>query len=146
MWPNLPSFWGGVALRPNLTGQPLLTFESQRNNPSSVPGVTTTRYLNPSPSAFSLPDSATASNPFGDAGRNLVRSHAFFQTDLGVQKNFPFRFINEDARLEFRAEFFNVLNKTNFRAANHNANSPGFGTITISFALRQIQVALKLVF
>jgi hypothetical protein len=141
---NLPSFLGGVALRPNLTGQPLLTSESQRNNPSSVPGVTTTRYLNPS--AFSLPDSATASNPFGDAGRNLVRSHAFFQTDLGVQKNFPFRLINEGARLEFRAEFFNVLNKTNFRAVSPNAKSPKFGTITRSFAPRQIRVALKLVF
>jgi hypothetical protein len=48
------------------------------------------------------------------------------------------------ARLEFRAEVFNLLNKTNFRAANGNRSATAFGTITATYDPRQIQFGLKL--
>ncbi len=85
------------------------------------------------------------SRPFGTAGRNIGRSHALYQLDLGLQKSFPLP-INEATRVEFRAEFFNLLNKTNFRAANGDRSAAAFGRISSTFPARQIQFALKVVF
>lgn len=80
--------------------------------------------------------------PFGNAGRNIGRSHAFFQTDLGLFKEFPLP--REGSRVEFRAEFFNLFNRSNFLAANSNRSSASFGRISGTFPARQIQFALKL--
>jgi hypothetical protein len=140
---NLPSFIGGVALRPNLVGNPLL------------PGGDRTidRWFNTE--AIRLP---TQDRPFGNAGRNLGRGPAFYQFDLGLQKNFALPVINEVAKLEFRAEFFNLLNQTNFGTPSGTATgivfnadgtlrtAGGFGTIRSANPARQIQFALKLSF
>lgn len=140
---NLPSFLGGVALRPNITCDPTNT--GDRANP-------TRDYFNPS--CFSRPP-VTA--PFGNAGRNIARSDRYFNLDLALQKQFRIP-ITEQTRLDFRAEFFNVFNKTNFQAANSDAgqitfNASGqvvstgnFGVISSSFPARQIQFALKFTF
>lgn len=140
---NLPSFLGGVALRPNVTCDP--TNSGDRANP-------TREYFNPS--CFSRPP-VTA--PFGNAGRNIARSNSYFNLDLALQKQFRIP-ITEQTRLDFRAEFFNLFNKTNFQAANSDVgqitfNSGGqvvstgsFGVINSSFPARQIQLALKFTF
>ena len=139
---NLPSFLGGVALRPNLVGDPILPKEER----------TIDRYFNAE--AVRLPP---VTNPFGNAGRNIARSPSFYQLDLGLQKSFALPF-NEASRIEFRAEFFNLLNKTNFGAPNGNASglvfdpsgrltaTGGFGQIRSTFPARQIQFALKVSF
>jgi len=62
-----------------------------------------------------------------------------------VQKQFRIP-ITELTRLELRAEFFNVFNRTNFQAANPDITSAAFGTINSTFSARQIQVALKFSF
>jgi len=54
--------------------------------------------------------------------------------------------ITEGRNLQFRAEAFNVLNKTNFQAAASNISTSTFGTITKTFPSRQIQLALKYTF
>lgn len=127
---GLPSFLGGVALRPNVTGNPLAD-ESERS---------IDKYFDPT--RVSLPD---PTQPFGNAGRNIVRGYSFYQMDLGLQKKFalPFR---EGAAFEFRAEAFNLLNKTNFGAPNGDRNSGAFGTIRSTFQARQIQFAAKIIF
>ena len=139
---NLPSFIGGIALRPNLVGNPLLS-----------DGRTIDRWFNTE--AIRLP---TQDQPFGNAGRNLGRGPSFYQFDLGLQKSFALPVINESSKLEFRAEFFNLLNKTNFGAPSGTATgivfradgslqtAGGFGTIRSAFPARQIQFALKLSF
>jgi hypothetical protein len=48
--------------------------------------------------------------------------------------------------VEFRAEFFNLLNRTNFRGANPDRSAAAFGRISSTFPARQIQFALKVVF
>ena len=48
------------------------------------------------------------------------------QTDLGVFKNF--RFTN-DMGVQFRAEFFNVFNNTNFGNRSTDVSSGNFGRI-----------------
>ncbi len=127
---NLPSFLGGVALRPNVSGD-VLAPDGQR---------TIDNYFNRA--NITIP---TVDQPFGTAGRNIARSHAFFQFDFGLQKHFRLP-INEVSRVEFRMEAFNLFNKTNFGAANADRSSSAFGTIRSTFPARQIQLALKVAF
>jgi hypothetical protein len=84
-----------------------------------------------------------ASAPFGNLGRNAFRTPGLEQWDLGVDKNFRIR---EGMRLQFRSEFFNVLNHTNFGVPNNVSTSSAFGTITTTYPPRQIQFGLKLLF
>ncbi len=84
-----------------------------------------------------------ASAPFGDLGRNAFRTPGLEQWDLGISKNF---FIGEKVKLQFRSEFFNIMNHTNFGVPNNVSTSGAFGTITTSYPPRQIQFALKLMF
>jgi hypothetical protein len=58
-----------------------------------------------------------------------------------VNKNFT---ITERARVQFRSEFFNLLNHTNLGIPNQQANSTAFGSITGTFPARQVQFGLKL--
>jgi hypothetical protein len=127
---NLPSFLGGVALRPNVTGD-VLAPDGQR---------TIDNYFNRA--NITIP---TVDQPFGNAGRNIARSQAFFQFDFGLQKHFRLP-INEVSKIEFRMEAFNLFNKTNFGAANADRSSSAFGTIRSTFPARQIQLALKVSF
>ena len=60
--------------------------------------------------------------------------------------------IKERAQIQFRAEFFNVLNRTNFNGPAGNdstratVNAGGFGSIRAAFDPRIGQLALKLIF
>jgi hypothetical protein len=53
-------------------------------------------------------------NLFGNAGRNQLVGPRLFDLDLSLFKNIPVRSISEAFNLQFRAEFFNVLNHPNF--------------------------------
>ena len=87
---------------------------------------------------------ADPSRPFGNAGRNVARSYALYQTDLGLSKSFALP--REGMSLQFRSEAFNLFNKTNFRNANTNASSSAFGQVRATFPARQFQFALRLLF
>jgi hypothetical protein len=119
---------GFNVFRPNISGNPLMPKDQRTVN----------SYLNRA--NVSIPDYF---QPFGNAGRNIVRGFAFHQLDLGVSKTFR---LTERFRLQFRAEAFNVLNKANFTAPNANISSPAFGTITSTYDPRSLQLALKLLF
>jgi hypothetical protein len=81
--------------------------------------------------------------PFGNLGRNAFRVPGLEQWDFAANKNF---LIREGVRLQFRSEFFNLLNHTNFGVPNNISNSAAFGTISSTYPPRQIQFALKLIF
>lgn len=127
---DLPTWLGGVSFRPNVVGEPKVA-SGQR---------TVDNYLNRD--TVLVP--TDPSSPFGSAGRNSVRSDSFYQLDLGVSKDFGLP--REDLRLQFRAELFNALNKTNFQAPNGNRSTGGFGTVRSTFSPREVQFALKFVF
>ncbi|HVW11255.1 MAG TPA: TonB-dependent receptor [Bryobacteraceae bacterium] len=114
--------------------------------PNLVPGQSV--YLNSSnpiyylnPAAFSVPN---YTQPFGNAPRNGVKMPAFYQADFGLHKNFP---ITEERYVQFRAEAFNLFNRTNFASVSStNSNSSTFGVFNATFPARQLQLALRLVF
>ena len=54
--------------------------------------------------------------------------------------------IRERVKLQFRAEFFNVLNRVNFSNPSTNLNAGTFGRITGAAAPRELQFGLKLIY
>jgi Carboxypeptidase regulatory-like domain/TonB dependent receptor/TonB-dependent Receptor Plug Domain len=84
------------------------------------------------------------SQPFGNAERNSVRGPAFWQIDLALSRRVPMPW--PSGALELRAEFFNLLNRTNFRAPNGNRSAAAFGTITSTYDPRQAQLGVKVLF
>jgi len=83
---------------------------------------------------------------FGNAGRNIVRGPGYQVWDASLLKLIP---LNEKRRFEFRAEFFNLPNHTNFTPSCAYCASPldmasgSYGFITAAKPPRQIQFALK---
>ena len=102
-----------------------------------------------------------APGTFGNSARNNVRGPGINNFDFSLFKNFALpRFIGkngEGPKLQFRGEFFNVFNHTQFSGINTTfvpaqdvAGSPvsqssPFGSVTGVRAAR-IQLALKLIF
>jgi hypothetical protein len=119
---------GQAFQRPNVSGSAVSQSRSQMLN-TYFAGYT-----------FTTPP---ASAPFGNLGRDAFRMPNFEQWDLGINKNFRIR---EDIRLQFRSEFFDVLNHTNFGYPDPKTTDAAFGTIRTTFPSRQIQFALKLLF
>jgi hypothetical protein len=83
------------------------------------------------------------SQEFGDLGRNAFRAPGFWQWDNGIDKTFR---VSEGVRLQFRSEFFNILNHTNFGIPDTKTSDAAFGTIRTTYPSRQIQFALKATF
>lgn len=73
------------------------------------------------------------------------RTRGLANFDISFFKEFP---ISEAKRLQFRAEFFNIFNHTQFGPpGNLTVGTPGFGAITsLAVPPREIQFALKLYF
>jgi hypothetical protein len=109
-------------------------------NPNSGPH-TADQWFNKS--AFKKLDPVLQAGQFGDAGRNIVNGPAFQQWDFSAIKMIP---IHETMNLQFRAEFFNILNNVNFLLPNNDIASPNFGLITAARAGRVVQLALKFSF
>ena len=119
---------GQAFLRPNVSGGAASQGTSQSLN-AFFAGYTFTTPL------------ATA--PYGNLGRNAFRSPGFEQWDFAANKTFRIR---EGIGLQFRSEFFNLLNHTNFGIPNTRTTDAAFGTIRSTYPSRQIQFALKLLF
>jgi hypothetical protein len=83
-------------------------------------------------------------NQDGVVGRNTVRGDGLIGLDLSLNKNFLF---DNGNRLEFRAQFFNVMNRANFGLPISIIGAPGFGSAveTINPA-RIIQFVLRMSF
>jgi hypothetical protein len=104
------------------------------------------------PAAFTTPAPYT----FGNIGRNTLRGPGDVNFDFALLKNFR---VTESTHIQFRSEFFNILNKANF-APPGGGSSGGFSTlggysgtavngtnfmhIFSAAAAREIQFSLKL--
>ncbi|QHN02880.1 TonB-dependent receptor [Granulicella sp. WH15] len=112
------------------------------------------QYVNPA--AFSLPATTVGNvaggvpaSPFGNAARNPLRNTPFYQTDLALNKKFSTPV--EGLKVEFRTEFYNLLNHTNLYlpstigGTNGSTASTG-GIISSTFEPRIIQFGLKVLY
>lgn len=80
----------------------------------------------------------------GNSGRNLMRGPAQLNSDVSIAKNFD---IGERyGRLQFRSEFYNILNQVRFNNPVNVVTSPAFGQITSALDPRLIQFSLKYLF
>jgi len=102
-------------------------------------------YLNPSAFVTSYTATNYPLGTYGNTGKNAFNGPAYMDWDVGALKNFSL--MPEDRlRLQFHAEFFNVLNHTNFNNPNAAANNTNFGRILSAQDPRIGQLALKLIF
>lgn len=125
--------------------------QSTNEHPNEAPGRSNNpvlggpdRYYDPT--AFLLPELGT----YGRVSRNTVRGPGFGNVDFSVNKTFP---LSENSAVEFRAEFFNILNRPNFGRPDGTLFTSGGGirgsagrigsTVNTS---RQIQFALRVTF
>ena len=96
----------------------------------------------------------TCRNLFGNAGRNAVIGPGLFDLDFSLFKNNYIKNISETFNIQFRTEFFNILNHTNFQSPidnetifNQNGTRVGAaGTLDATTTTsRQIQFGLKVI-
>ena len=102
---------GSPNLRPDLVPGVSLTPPEGRSN--KVGG----RWINPA--AFAVP----AHFAWGNAPRNLLNGPALWQADLGTAKHFPV--YKERVSGQFRAEIFNVFNRSQYGAPAANFTTIG---------------------
>lgn len=147
----------------------LNTFNSpvrpDRIGSGAQPNQTINQWFNPND--FQVVSCQVSSQPgrchYGSAGNGILNGPGFNNLDFSMFKNFT---IHESARLQFRAEFFNVFNTPNFNPPNSSLNgsqqflpatpggafpsqivASGPGQITsLSAPMRQIQFSLKFLF
>jgi Carboxypeptidase regulatory-like domain len=102
--------------------------------------------------AFAYP---TCINLLGNLGRNSITGPGFFNIDFSLVKDTYVPKISEAFDVQFRAEFFNVLNHPQFGPPSDNlepidaSGQPvqGFGVIdSTPFHSREIQFGLKVIF
>jgi len=138
-WPNLGTF---SQSRPDQIGNPYPANQNYNNwlniNSFVFPGC---------PAGVFVPTAANCPNPIhvqGDSARNSLQSPGHNNWDFSLFKNTR---ISERFNLEFRAEFFNGWNHTQFGPPNTTLTQGQFGRITSLLSPpREIQFALRLTF
>ena len=107
---------------------------------------------------FSASFPTSCSNLLGNAGRNSIIGPPLVNLDFSLYKNFAVKKISETFSVQFRAEFFNVLNHANFAPPlaiqqgaaaalfNQNGTPTNSGYLTTLVTQpRDIQFALKVI-
>ena len=84
---------------------------------------------------------------FGNSGTGIVDGPGQANLDLALSKTVVLHWPIEKSSLQFRGEFFNMLNHPQFANPDTNFTSPTFGVITSTAVNpRVVQLALKLAF
>jgi len=120
------------------------------NRPDLVPGQDQNKgphksgaWLNADAFSQVIQDPNSPVQQFGTVGRNTALGPGYTNWDFAATKNFQ---LAESKDLQFRAEFFNVLNHTNFHIPNSDFSSPTFNQILAAEPPRLVQFALKFLF
>jgi hypothetical protein len=132
-FPGDPAQIGGAPYRANEVG-----------NPNSGSGIhTAAEWFNTA--AFA----AVPTGSFGDSARNITYGEGINNWDISLYKRFtgiPFPGSKEGATLQFRAEFFNAFNHTQFNGYFTTYGTTGFGAPNGTRDPREIQLGLKFIF
>ena len=108
-------------------------------NPYSAPAFHQSRNEWVNTSAFANPAQYT----FGNESRNNLVGPPYKDVDINAYKDIP---LPKGVTLQFRSEFFNIFNHTNYGLPVNNVISPAFGEILNAGPPREIQFALKILF
>ena len=103
--------------RPNLVGDPFRAGPVAGNPTCQAPTHVGTPQNWFNQCAFAAPAQETYGPAFGTEGRNILTGPGFTNVDFSLSKSFTLR--PESQRLQFRGEFFNLLNHPNFDIPNH---------------------------
>jgi hypothetical protein len=123
---NVGALDAASRVRPNLVGNPHL------GNPSA------SKWFNKA--AFAAPAQYT----IGSAGRNILRAQSLKDLDLSLFREDR---LTERIKLQFRAEFFNILNHPTFDVPQAAITSPVFAAVSgTAVSARQMQLGLKVLF
>src|ERR1700722_5257235 len=143
---------GGDPLNTGFNGDFSMDFAQLVPGCNATPGITSNslgQLLAFNPACFTTAPAVAGGVLVGNSGRNRFYGPGLTTVDFSTFKNFSFR---ERMKLQFRAEFFNIMNPPNFAApnflndANNSIGTNNAGVIgSISTASRQIQLGLKLV-
>jgi carboxypeptidase family protein len=130
------SLGGGAPARPSYSGAAGCHPYQIQNRPIPGPAI---QYFNPA--CYLLQALGTE----GNVGRDSIYGPGLMNVDFSIVKRTK---IKEKLDSEFRAEFFNLFNRTNFGLPNANIfTGPTAGQITtLATPPRQIQFALRLLF
>jgi hypothetical protein len=85
----------------------------------------------------------TSLRTYGSLPRNAFRGPGRTNINMAFSKNTQ---VNEALRVEMRADFFNLLNRAEFRSPDTNFTSPTFGQVLSTYSPRIIQLSLRLSF
>jgi hypothetical protein len=97
---------------------------------------------------------STSPNLLTASGRNVLIGPGLAEFDMSLFKNNPVKRISDSFNVQFRAEAFNIFNRSNFIPPTDNNTLfdgsgnpvPGAGLIDLtSTTSRQIQFALKII-
>ena len=95
--------------------------------------------------SFALQEQGT----FGNLGRNVGVGPGYVNVDFSLKRDFR---LAEETSLQFRGEFFNMLNKVNFGnpggsvISSSGRFSGSFGRVSGGASARQVQLGLKILF
>ncbi|MDQ2777484.1 MAG: carboxypeptidase-like regulatory domain-containing protein [Acidobacteriota bacterium] len=120
--PGLSTANTGLAQRPDVNGKKL-------TYPKTVNEWFDTSIYSAPPYGF-----------FGNAGVGTIRGPGLINFDMGLYKDFRIR---ERNVIQFRSEFFNVFNHTNFSGISTSVGSGDFGQVTSALDPRIIEFSLR---
>ena len=91
---------------------------------------------------FGVPELGTN----GDLGCNTYEGPGFAGVDFSLFKDVVLSKLSEEARLQFRVEFFNLFNRVNFFQPEPDIKRESFGRAEQAFDAREIQLGVKFIF
>jgi len=118
------------------TGSPIVNRPNLIHDPN-ISNPTATRFFDPS--AFQIPAAGT----FGNSGRNVIVGPGIRNVDMALMRSLR---LSDSTRGQFRADFYNVFNNSNFVAPpsmQNFADSPDFGALFVARSARIVQLGLK---
>jgi hypothetical protein len=143
---------GGDPLNTGFNGDFSMDYANLVPGCNATPGITRNaggQLLAFNPGCFTAPPAVANGVLVGNSGRNRFYGPRLTTVDFSTFKNFALR---ERLKMQFRAEFFNLLNHPNFAAPNflndaNNSFEAGNAAVigSTSTSSRQIQFGLKLV-
>jgi len=148
---GIQTLQSGLPFTPQLSYNPSNDGDTRNPVRPSLNRNFTGQIIQGGPNGYFNPDAFLQPLPgtYGNVGRNILQGPALVETDLSLTKKLSF---SERWKMQFRSEFFNVFNHTNFNVPNpvvfasaNGGPSPTAGVITAtSTSSRQIQFGLKL--